>query len=56
MKLTSIIQTIVWRFTWRNKLCPRCSNLEVVGNYSPCYQCKLGCNYEELDEVLNNGR
>ena len=56
MKFISVIRSAIWRLTWRKKLCLSCSNLEIVSNYSPCYQCKRGCNYEELNEVLNDER
>lgn len=46
------LRRILWKLTWRSKLCSSCSNIKIVSNYSPCYGCKLGCNYEkEVDDA-----
>lgn len=47
----NIIRNIIWRLTWRKKLCWKCSNVLCVSNHSPCYQCVLGCNYEENSQA-----
>jgi hypothetical protein len=43
----STIRRIIWKLTWREKLCESCSNAKIVSNFSPCYGCKLGSNYEK---------
>ena len=42
-----LIKQIIFKLTWRRKLCKSCSNQFVVGNYGPCYSCKLGSKYSE---------
>ena len=54
------IRNMLFSLTWRKKLCPSCANLLCVSNFSPCYTCTKGCNYEydqggqnmEKDEIV----
>lgn len=42
-----LLKKIIWALTWRRKLCPFCENLKCISNFSPCYQCRQGSEYEE---------
>lgn len=38
----------MWRdLTWKKRACPTCINNDCVSNYSPCYTCYKGSNYDE---------
>ena len=42
-----VIKRFIFILTWHKKLCVSCVNLKVIGNYSPCYGCRLGSNYKQ---------
>lgn len=39
---------------WRKKLCHKCRNIYCVSNYSPCYTCKKGSNYQNIATCIIN--
>lgn len=42
----SIIRNIIWKLSWRKRLCTGYLYLKSVSNHNPCYECKLGSEYE----------
>lgn len=42
----NIIRKIIWKLSWRKKLCTSCLYLKSLSNHSPCYECRLGSEYE----------
>lgn len=48
VKIKTAIHDIVWFFTWRRKLCHHCTHVVCIGNYSPCFSCHRGENFEEF--------
>lgn len=40
------IKRLIFRLTWRRKMCPSCLYLTCVSNWSPCYKCVLGGQWE----------
>lgn len=44
-----MIKKLLYKICWRRKVCPNCVNLELVGNYSPCYSCECGSNFEKVE-------
>ena len=48
----NLLKRILWALTWRRRLCKYCANLESVSNFSPCYSCRRGSEYEGKEERL----
>ena len=46
--MKDVICNIIWKLTWRKKLCPSCLYLKSISNHSFCCECMYGCNYEKM--------
>lgn len=46
--MIKFIHKIIWKLTWKKKLCVNCLYLKSVSNHSPCYECNFGGNYEKV--------
>lgn len=51
MSLIARIKKILWKLTWRRKLCRECSNIFCIGNHGPCYSCREGSNFEYCEMI-----
>jgi len=46
MTIIARVKSAIRHIGWRKRYCPSCSNLKLLSNFSPCYGCKYGNNYE----------
>lgn len=47
MTIIAKVKSEIRHIGWRKRYCPSCSNLKLLSNFSPCYGCKYGNNYEK---------